>query len=449
MTTTDGNDFRDSSDFDILRELDTKFVYDQLPSIMFVCALLVMGLIGNTLAFLVYRKFSPSSTRTYILAISAVDLSTNLISYPTSLVEMSFHYTFVHAWQCSLIRFVTSAQIIASALILVAVALDRHRRVCQSLKKQQTPTDALRAVVICAIVAGVVSIPYGVMTGNATFTIHAYNMTGIMCSLDDRYEGSLFHVLYQSLTGVGMFTSLAIMCVSYTRIACHVRQHRKRMAAVDQASACHSASSGNTYTVATTLSGFHKVGASVSDEKESSHIQDQRLHSTSCPPCGGSNLSVSAHVATSEQSDLLLQSYHQQDNSPPKPGHLESPNKSMTPRLQLFALKKLKKKKTDGGGQHGQHGDKAKQMSSRTTLIMFLLTAIFIVSFMPYWATVSVRVVIGIDIHTLPLWLLNLHAIAVQSFFISSSVNALVYACCSAKFREECRHLCSCWQKRQ
>ncbi|PVD32433.1 hypothetical protein C0Q70_07867 [Pomacea canaliculata] len=135
MTTTDGNDFRDSSDrtvsdYDILRQLDTKFVYDLFPSIMFVCALLVMGLIGNTLAFLVYRKFSPSSTRTYILAISAVDLSTNLISYPTSLVEMSFHYTFVHAWQCSLIRFVTSAQIIASALILVAVALDRHRRVC-------------------------------------------------------------------------------------------------------------------------------------------------------------------------------------------------------------------------------------------------------------------------------------------------------------------------------
>ena len=55
-----------------------------LPTIAYIVVLMVVGLVGNTVVLVVYyRRFKPSATRTYILAMSVCDLLANVLSLPS------------------------------------------------------------------------------------------------------------------------------------------------------------------------------------------------------------------------------------------------------------------------------------------------------------------------------------------------------------------------------
>ena len=84
----------------------------------------------------------------------------------------------------------------------------------------------------------------------------------------------------------------------------------------------------------------------------------------------------------------------------------------------------------------------SKKIHKRTTLMMFVLTAMFIVSYLPY--IVMAALLRGKDALDVEGWLLNLEQIALRSFFINSAVNPLVYGFCSMRFRKELyRFFCS------
>ncbi|XP_076462623.1 uncharacterized protein LOC143294980 [Babylonia areolata] len=84
-----------------------------------------------------------------------------------------------------------------------------------------------------------------------------------------------------------------------------------------------------------------------------------------------------------------------------------------------------------------------KKIPTRTTLMMFVLTVVFIVNYLPYLLLVSLRSRLGMEVLVAGLGLNGYH-IALRSYFINSAVNPLVYSFCSARFRQECRRLCGC-----
>ncbi|PVD32438.1 hypothetical protein C0Q70_07872 [Pomacea canaliculata] len=229
----------DNSVDDLLEDLNTRFALSVLPVILYLAVLLLLGLVGNILSFVVYRRFKPSSTRTYILTISLLDLSNNVISNPTSIAELCFRYTFDNPWLCRVFRFVKSSQVYSSAFLLVAVALDRHRRVCQSRKKQQEAGDALRASLICVVVGTLLSLPYGAVTGRQTIPTGTGNLTGFMCSVDDQHTSSVLLLSYNAITGLGFTTCVTMIAVSYAQIGCHVWRHRKHVVGLNQAATPH------------------------------------------------------------------------------------------------------------------------------------------------------------------------------------------------------------------
>ena len=84
-----------------------------------------------------------------------------------------------------------------------------------------------------------------------------------------------------------------------------------------------------------------------------------------------------------------------------------------------------------------------KRVPTRTTFMLFVLTAVFVVSFLPYLVIVSLRSLLELDalVGTLSL---NGYHIGIRSYFINSAVNPLVYGLCSARFKQECRRLFYC-----
>ncbi|KAK7091590.1 muscarinic acetylcholine receptor gar-3-like [Littorina saxatilis] len=89
-------------------------------------------------------------------------------------------------------------------------------------------------------------------------------------------------------------------------------------------------------------------------------------------------------------------------------------------------------------------GSEVQNIPSRTTLMLFVLTVVFVVNYLPYlvmevlYQVFSEEEVADIDI--------NLRYITLRSFYINSAINPLVYSFCSCRFRHECRQLFRCWK---
>ncbi|KAK7092082.1 hypothetical protein V1264_009684 [Littorina saxatilis] len=131
------NDSFSAADIDVdvyLEARNQEFLYNSLPTIFYIGFLSVMGLVGNSVVFMVYyrRYHASSAMRYYVLVMSVTDLLTNAQILPAEVLEMRFYNTFRWGWACRIFRQTRSFLVGLSTLLLVAVAVDRQQ-VC-SLK---------------------------------------------------------------------------------------------------------------------------------------------------------------------------------------------------------------------------------------------------------------------------------------------------------------------------
>ena len=87
-----------------------------------------------------------------------------------------------------------------------------------------------------------------------------------------------------------------------------------------------------------------------------------------------------------------------------------------------------------------RHGN-VKAIPSSTTLMMFVLTATFVVNYLPHLIIISARAVSDDFGKGLTGAVLNVYNVGLRSYFMNCAVNSLVYGFCSARFRQECRQL--------
>ena len=84
-----------------------------------------------------------------------------------------------------------------------------------------------------------------------------------------------------------------------------------------------------------------------------------------------------------------------------------------------------------------------RKIPTRTTFMMFVLTAVFVVNYLPYLTLVSLRVAMRLE-RLVEMLGLNVYHLGVRSYFINCAVNPLVYGLCSARFQREFRRLFRC-----
>ena len=163
--------------------LDTSnrdFALSLAPTLAYLVLLMAAGLVGNTIVFLVYyKRFKPSATRTYILAMSVCDLLNNVLALPSDFFEIYFHYNFDNVEACKFFGFFTRFVTLFSGFILVAVALDRYRTVCQPTKKQKSPKYASVEVFLCGLFAVCAGSPLIILKGLQNVDVENTNVTGV------------------------------------------------------------------------------------------------------------------------------------------------------------------------------------------------------------------------------------------------------------------------------
>ncbi|XP_046547398.1 orexin/Hypocretin receptor type 1-like [Haliotis rubra] len=357
-----------------------------LPVIVYLGILMIVGLVGNCLVLYVhFRKFNPSTTRTYVVSLAFFDLLSCLFSVPGEIVDLRFSFTFEAVALCKAERFCTTFSSLASGFTLMAVAVDRYRRICHPLK-QQLQTNGARKVVLGACLLSVLfSWPVSVIYGKRSVDTEYQAIKGIECSTDDEYRVTKYPTIYNASLFLIFIISFGTMIAVYTLIGRKVLQQKK----------------------------FRK-------------------HSTSKSLQRSRSLSGSDKMPVSPSSQ----------RSPPemdRPSYDEGPSEysiaSIDPHAKDVSLSRKPSfmKRIQKGAQDSR--------SKKTTFMLFLITMVFVLSFLPHLILKGVQAAKKTFLGDASTAALIFYNIFVRSYFLNSISNAFIYGFCSPRFRKESKAL--------
>eukprot|EP00058_Branchiostoma_floridae_P014657 XP_002600145.1 hypothetical protein BRAFLDRAFT_66653 [Branchiostoma floridae] len=369
-------------------DLDRRVARQQLPVIVLLLLVCIIGTIGNLLVIIVnIRRRKKSSATVFILALAALDFFICAVTIPMR-VFAYFRYTFSAPGWCEMVPYLTEVSLVSSLLLLVAIAEDRLRAV-------RRPTDffmagnkrAVRVSVAVLICGLLMSAPYLLTAHEGTFVLRGLNCTITTC-VGVSHTWSLVSFV---LVAIPFFSTGFIIVVIYAMVYKHVYDSRAAAMAMGQ------------------VHGPLQMGG---------RLQPQNTESLGQETGGGSGAFPEPVTARSAQRVVL-----QQQNT-------------ANPRQET------------GGGSGGYPGSVTPRPAQRVVLLhhfrlakmLLLVTAVFLVTWLPQVVILSVHVMAASTskTHHRPMTYVEM---VVADFFqhlyyLNSALNPIIYTIAYKSFRQ-------------
>ncbi|XP_067677729.1 cholecystokinin receptor type A-like [Haliotis asinina] len=420
-TNTSVSNITEEERMEYLRHLDAEkwpYIY---PVIVYLLILMVIGIIGNSLVFVVYLKnFKPSTTRLFILTLAVFDLLTCSLSIPGVIVELRFHYTFFFPALCKIFRFSRMYFVLVSMFTLIIIAVDRYRKVCRPLQRQYTIRSAGLSILVANIVAVALTVLGAVVGGNRTVPTDREDVFGANCSYDDKYLGTPITKFYSGILFLLFIVCVVLLIVLYSLIGRQVFKHRKFQFKPNKAAG---SSSGNqTETASTEMQNVPTPSPAkpktVENDMSSGYMSGADDKDPSSAASGMAEISSDKMSGTDQKSLLQV-------------------NKEKVP------VKPKPKPKSDSSKEKKSNNGK-KQSTGKTTFTLFIITVVFIVSFLPFLILVALWGSNWKFVNSLHGYVFTVFKMLFHSYHINNVINCYVYGFCNPRFRNELkRFFCS------
>ncbi|KAH3713228.1 hypothetical protein DPMN_073018 [Dreissena polymorpha] len=174
-----------------LAELNKTLAELLIPAIIFFAILMVVGVFGNILVVYVYTfKYSPSTYRSFILWLGWIDLIACTVGMPLLIASLLHPYMFPSEAACKTLRFLHVFFVVASAFIVIGIAIERHRRICDPLSAKITP---IKINIICFVSSALgcsVALPAIFVFGDAPVDTGVHGINGTECFIDPKMNES-------------------------------------------------------------------------------------------------------------------------------------------------------------------------------------------------------------------------------------------------------------------
>lgn len=228
MYTTIPRSWRDRFGENVtLQDLNDALVTLHIPAIVFLCILIVVGIIGNLFVLCVYCRYPPSFFRVFILWLAAIDLIASCIGTPLLVVSMLVPYMFPSAQMCQSFRFVHEFLVVSSVFIFLFISIERHRAICTV---ERVGMNNRRVHIMCCLsccIGLVVAIPAIFVYGDSTVDTGINNITGSECFIDDTFGDDFLPKSYFIAQLVLWLFSFFVMLILYIRIGRRLQWHMK------------------------------------------------------------------------------------------------------------------------------------------------------------------------------------------------------------------------------
>ncbi|XP_067664476.1 neuropeptide S receptor-like [Haliotis asinina] len=398
------------SDHDVnvhLRRYDDIYAYKYLPAIVLVSVLMTTGIIGNSLVCFVYLvKFKSSTVKCFIVSLAVIDLINCVVSCPFDIADMRYRYTFgSYVTMCKMMRVFVTFTSVSSGLVLIPVAVDRYKKICRPLQKQMDIRSAKMAIGACCTVGVVVGIPASVFYGPRTVTTDVAAINGSDCSTPDIYVGTPYPLIYNGFNLTIFLTTTVSLSVLYSLIWRRIRKQRnyKRKLKTQPKKCRDSSSCVNINTGRVTKSRqeqetvYHEDNAAFVCELETSTERSSDVHDEAASPYPGDEMASKVPC--------------DKEVANPAPTTSQRPNKA-SPEKSEAAVKK-------------------------TTLMLFLITLTFVLSFLPHLSLMAARAVNKEFFDKVDTPQFGAFYFFFKSYFINSAFNPIIYSFCNPRFRQE------------
>ncbi|KAK3609587.1 hypothetical protein CHS0354_038584 [Potamilus streckersoni] len=185
-----------------LIELNSAYARALLPVTILLGFISVMGLIGNLIVVAIFsksREYSKDNFRVFVLFLAAIDMMGCAFLVPAEIIKHAHYFSFENAAACKLKCFFNVLGCTVSTFILILISVDRFRRVCQPLRKQIGVSSACKLCAILCIIAVIISIPAPVFCGVRSDIIEDVlggNTTVFLCSTETIYQSNIWQKIY-------------------------------------------------------------------------------------------------------------------------------------------------------------------------------------------------------------------------------------------------------------
>lgn len=394
-----------------LEELNDLYVKKKIGGMVFVSLLMVIGILGNAHVLYLYAfKFPKTNHRIYILCLAVLDMITCSIGMPFVIFDLKNTLTFDSAIVCKLLRFLNYFNSGGSAFTLLVIAVDRYKKICRPLGKQMDEKMAKIACCIALSISLFIAWPAPVLYGKSTVDTGVNGITGVACFTEDRFKNTKYQTYFNGVLILVVFGSFVTLIVLYSLIGRRIwNQNKARVSMFNPTTAPRA--------------------AAVVEMASSSNSGSGTDNSTDY---SNNTLSTDAINSTTKST----QSVDDPSNTDTLPVAVKNPKNKLEKYVKPNPLEKAKNKLQ-------ARNDSRTNKTKRTTLMLFLITVVFIISFAPHLALKLTVFLKKGFLEQLTFTEVFLYHTFVWSFFINNMANPIIYGFCDPRFRREVRTMYS------
>lgn len=445
----------------LLEEINSQQFQFQLPATIYTTILMMVGTPGNILVLYVYfLKWRKSTSRMFILFLTGLDLVNCVTTLPMEIFVMRYPVMLDRPWLCKIARFSTYTMNSSSAAILVAIAVDRFKRICRPHGPQFSAKMSKYICIFCIMLALAFSWPSLLIYGTRVVDLGV--VEGKACLLENKFDTSVYPVIYfvvMMASTVVIFTTLSIL---YYFVGLQVYRHRKNrllrkaesIAAknlVIQEQCSHS----NNDTLLQD-SDSTELRKSMKNALANAQAQDNTTEplielKPMSNGCNGATTPVTDHteidldettpmaqiepVNANDENSKIEEVKSSSDKTDEQTNDGNRQKRSKTKNRFSKRNGVLKDSLTKSNGSSCIH---MKLRIGRSTLMLFLITLAYIVSFLPFYVLAIIRQAYKGFVSELDGAGYMTYLVFLRSYLLSSAINPIIYSFCNAQFRTFC-----------
>ncbi|KAK3578916.1 hypothetical protein CHS0354_035539 [Potamilus streckersoni] len=427
-----------------LKQINDAEVIVLLPVIVFYVIIMVSGIIGNIFVLIIYTyRFKRMSAKFYILSLAILDLIVCCIGIPYHLLDVLHPYTYFFSNACKALTFLITFFTFGSIYVLLVVGVDRFLKICRPLKKQVSDFGRRKACFIAIGLGLISSWPQAVIYGHSSVVPLGYvNITGVECFVDDFYQETKYPIIYLGFTFFIAICIIITLIVLYSFICYKIYIHDKYKGDI-----LRTIAGSSTFPETNTHNNKVPVGSFSEEKPQQIFVQTFKTNNQkrkpirlcSCvreitPERNLNSLSFSCGTGASKRnSDVCPRRSRSRSES------LHEDQHSGNDRNEESLMKSIKSVKERA--ESVTHSHQRQNSTRKITLMMFSITIMFIISYIPYIA-MSVA-----DSLVEDLWKgigttrLVIYDFFLRSYVINNMVNPIIYGFWDDRFRLECIRL--------
>ena len=396
------------TDPNVIAAVNDKFFHSiYLASLVYTVILFALGTPGNALVIYVYLKWRRSPSRLFIITLAVYDFVNCSFTMPTEIYFLLNIIQADHPVLCKISRFTTFTMNNGSSVVLLAISIDRFMRIYKPLVPPMRTKTAEIIIIASFLIAVAVGWPALLLFGENTSKLPT--KMGIIpirtCLIDDAYKDTNWPLVFNIFLTVGTVLIDISMIIAYTYIGSQAIKAIRETRQYFPSFAC---SRNNSLDMS--------LDVSHADCMNGDHLETVRLAFKSLEK----NKSPTNSVKSLERNKSPTNSVKMQ--------HKDWRKASQT------SEKKSKKQRSFSGS-----GDRGRRQMLKSTLMLFFVTLLFIISYIPYCVLVYRR-------NTTPEAYIKasvtgkaFYQLFLRSYMLSSSLNPVIYSFLSDKFRNQCK----------